>query len=264
MNGLSRLRRLALVATASIVVVHAPHAAAQVPIFEPTRVEAAPDGAPPIHALPAPPPESAPPAAPPATSAPARRVSPERPSAPSPAKTDHIADQQAFEEPASDSEQQLRDHEYAPRRHRWYGWQTLIADGSSLVLLLAAATISQNRGSDPDFLVAAGLLGYEFAPGIVHFAHGNTGRGFASFGLRLGMPLAGAFVGVATASGCDDYLCETQGAAIGLLLGMGGAIALDAAVFAYEDRRSRIARAPIVPLFAISPRQTWLGIGGKL
>lgn len=153
--------------------------------------------------------------------------------------------------------------EPAPRRG-WYGWQTLIVDGASLSALVLGAGLSNGDG-DAGGLVALGLLGYEFGPGIVHFVHRNPGRGFASMGLRLGMPLAGAFFGASAASNCDGFLCEAEGAAAGLLLGMAGAIALDAALFAYDEQPVKSPRMGWwVPRLAVTPRRAWIGIAGSL
>jgi hypothetical protein len=67
------------------------------------------------------------------------------------------------------------------------------------------------------------------------------------------------------ASGCDDNLCEAGGAGAGILIGMGAAIAIDAAVFAYDDaRRSSGRRQGLVPLVSLAPHQAWLGVGGDL
>jgi hypothetical protein len=109
-------------------------------------------------------------------------------------------------------------------------------------------------------------LGYEFGPGIVHFVHRNPGRGFASFGVRLGMPLAGAFLGASLFSNCDGYNCEQDGAGAGFLLGMAGAIAIDAAVFAYDDRRAPPTHVGprLVPLASLRPGRAWVGFGGEL
>jgi hypothetical protein len=274
---LSLLRRFALLAPALVTFAQLSHASAQLPVFGPLELEPTPaPEAPPVaeSAAPeiAPAPVSPVPPTPPRTPQPARQHapgaarSPDQPSAPSPAKTDHIAEQTAIDD--LDAELEEDDAEYdeaGERRRRWYGWQTLIVDGCAVGLLLTAAAIEGSGGNgDTDVLVATALLGYEFAPGIIHFTHRNTGRGFASFGLRLGMPLAGAFLGAATSSGCDEFLCEAQGAAIGTLLGVAGAMAIDAAVFAYEDTRPRRLEARLVPVLGISQREAWLGIGGQL
>jgi len=153
----------------------------------------------------------------------------------------------------------------APRRV-WYGWQTLVVDAAGLSGLVLSAALSDSGASDSDVgaLATFGLLSYELGPGIVHFVHRNPGRGFASFGMRLGLPLAGAFVGASVSSNCDGFLCEADGAAAGLLLGMGGAIAIDAAVFAYDDRRPSRARAKLVPVASFVPGRAWLGLAGEL
>ena len=160
-----------------------------------------------------------------------------------------------------------------PRR-KWYGWQTLTADGASFAALTVAAVLSDRaaRGSDEKGvssnakgLVWFGLLGYELAPGIVHFLHRNPGRGFASMGLRLGMPLAGFFLGASAASSCSSLACEESGAGLGVLLGMAGAIAIDAAVLAYDDPKKQSPRGlSLTPLVAVAPHQAWLGLGGEL
>jgi hypothetical protein len=151
-----------------------------------------------------------------------------------------------------------------PRR-TWYGWQTLLVDGVALSAVLLGAGLDR-AGNDGGVVTAFGLLGYELGPGIVHFVHRNPGRGFASFGVRLGMPLAGAFLGASFSSNCDGYRCEEDGAAAGFLLGMAGAIAIDAAVFAYDDRRPRAQRAALglVPLASLQPGRAWIGFGGEL
>jgi hypothetical protein len=155
----------------------------------------------------------------------------------------------------------------APRR-TWYGWQTLIVDGAALSALLLGAAID-GSGTDGGNVALLGLLGYEFGPGIVHFVHRNPGRGFASFGVRLGMPLTGAFLGASVSSNCDGYRCEADGAALGFLLGMAGAIAIDAAVFAYDERRPSAERATRAssswaPLVSVQPGRAWVGVGGRL
>lgn len=154
-----------------------------------------------------------------------------------------------------------------PRR-RWYGWQTLVSDGAATLCFITAGTLgSADHERASQALAWLGLLGYEFAPGIVHFAHGHPGRGFASMGVRFGMPLAGAFVGASAASGCNGYECEAGGAALGLLAGMGGAIAMDAAVFAYDAAGSGTPAAPVAgltPLVLVTPGRTWFGLWGRL
>jgi hypothetical protein len=252
----------------------APSAWAQLPVFAEPPPEPEP-GPPPAAVEPVPPPaatEAPPPAAteaplppPPPPPAPAASPAPSAASsAPPPARTDHLASQGA-QLPARE-EEEVDDADLRRPRRSWYGWQTLTADGASMLLLLAgAATASSDAAGDSgDTMVTMGLVGYEFAPGIIHFAHGNPGRGFASFGIRLGMPIAGIILGAASASGCDGFECEAGGAALGLLLGMGGAMALDAAVFAYDDPERASDAARVLPLVGVTSSAAWIGLGGRL
>jgi hypothetical protein len=268
-----RLVRLALLASAVSLLSYAGPASAQLPIFR-----APPEAASAEPVAPAPPAE-----APPAVPAPAEPLpaAPEPPPGvvtppvpgigPAPAKADVITDPNARRAAeariARDDADDVDDADDAERR-RWYGWQTLVADGASFASLLVSASLngqSSTSGDIADTLAWSGLLGYEFAPGIIHFVHRNPGRGFASFGLRLGMPLAGAFVGASVASGCNTNLCEASGAGIGALLGMAGAIAIDAAVFAYDDpKHSSPHRLSLLPVVSVTPQQAWIGLAGRL
>jgi hypothetical protein len=233
----------------------APPSQAQLPLF-------APDGAaePAVESPPAA--DPAPPEAPLApTSTPPAAASSS--TALAPAKVEAIG----FGEHPYDDDEDDDPTELAPRR-TWYGWQTLVVDGAALSALLAGAAVNRgaSSGSEGSVVAVVGLLTYELGPGIVHFVHRNPGRGFASFGVRLGMPLTGAFLGASFSSNCDSYRCEDDGAAAGALLGMVGAIAIDAAVFAYDDRRSRAshARPRFVPLASFQPGRAWVGLGGEL
>jgi hypothetical protein len=49
------------------------------------------------------------------------------------------------------------------------------------------------------------------------------------------------------------------------LIGMAGAVALDAAVFAYDDAKPPFGRhLGLVPLVSVTPRLAWFGVGGDL
>lgn len=244
-------------------------AAAQIPVVvAPASAEAEPapgDALPADPAVPVAPAPTAPAPLPEPPPAPSGTLPPPSASQPSPARADRLkepsgpADDAAFEDEEDDEEGSSTE---MPRR-TWYGWQTLTADGISTLLFITAASQS-GSGDAGEALVWASLLGYEFAPGIVHFAHKNPGRGFASFGIRLGMPLAGAFVGAAAASGCTGYLCEADGVGVGFLLGMGGAIAIDAAVLAYDYPESRRGTARVRPVVSIAPGRAFVGLSGEL
>jgi len=260
MNGLSqRLACLVLLASASSLLSYASRAFAQLPVFVPEPVPTSEPA--PVVPAPALAPSNLPPAppAPPSAGVPGDTLS-----GPAPAKAEVITARPAVDAP-SDDPQDLDDGvDDAHERRRWYGWQTLVADGISVSSVLLGAQRS-SADSEGQTFFWLGLLGYEVAPGIVHFVHRNPGRGFASMGIRLGLPLAGVFIGASLASNCNRNLCEADGAGIGALLGMAGAIAIDAAVFSYDDaRRSPGPRAGLVPLLALTPQQALIGVGGQL
>jgi len=142
------------------------------------------------------------------------------------------------------------------KRHRkrgahWYGWQTLTVDGGTLLggTVLAAA--------DPRAGAAVIIGGYLIGPPIVHFAHGQIGRGFGDLGIRVGAPVVLGTVGYLVFHRDGDLF--DSGGAVGLVLGFGfgvlGAIAVDAAVLAYEPREDEDedANARAVRRHAIRP-----------
>lgn len=271
-----RFERLAWVASLSLLLV-AGAAHAQLPIQAPAPATEAPPSTPEpaLSAAPAAASEPSPPAgaelppapeAPPgASAAPAPRPTSDGAAAPVPARSELLTDRSnGAPEPLLDDGDA---GELGPRR-TWYGWQTLTADGTSLALVLvgaAAANSERSGGDDGSNIAALGLLSYAFTPGIIHFVHRNPGRGFASFGVRIGLPIAAGMLGAALASGCNEYLCESEGAAIGGLLGVGGAIAIDAAVFAYDDRKPRLPSVGgLSPLVLIGHNRALVGVGGAL
>lgn len=124
---------------------------------------------------------------------------------------------------------------------RWYGEQTLIADGAAFGLVLAGVAAETKP------LTTAGALTYLFAPMAIHFIHGNVGQGFGSLAIRafappllclIGLPI-GAIAGSSQGNSIGDQFSNGVGGAflgcaVGALIGYGGSIALDAAVFAYD------------------------------
>jgi len=281
-----RLVRLLLLASATWLLSPASPAFAQVPVFPtatpdastpaPASVPAEPGppaepGAP-AELVPAAPAAPLPPAPPGPPGPPGLAPAPSPGTSPAPAKAALITEPGARKAAEARRDQDADDEgdEAADlaARPRWYGWQTLTADGVSLAALLVSASLDSQgsgNGSAGVGLTWLGLAGYEAAPGIIHFAHKNPGRGFASLGLRLGMPLAGAYAGASVASGCNTNLCEANGAAIGILLGMAGAIAIDAAVFAFDDPKTKALRSlGVQPFFSVTRRQAWVGLRGQL
>lgn len=167
-----------------------------------------------------------------------------------------------------------------PRYERtWYGYQTLIADGISVGLLVAG--VSAKSGG----LVAAGYTGFVLGTPIVHMVHGNIGPGFGSIGLRLLLPViglgVGAIVGVISGGTSGSGAFErfgsgangaVNGAVVGGLIGAGGSALIDAAGFAYakervDDHPITLAPRPrtftLAPSFNVQRHYASLGVAGQ-
>jgi hypothetical protein len=147
----------------------------------------------------------------------------------------------------------------------WYGWQTLLADGAALTLALGSAGLdASGRGDAAGALGFLGGLTYVVASPVVHFEHDQTGKGLASLGLRLVMPLLGVLVGVGVVSDCHGDACDAGAgiAALGIAL---SPIAIDAALLAYAPRPAAYAapRAVLTPAFMLNQGELRLGVAGQ-
>jgi hypothetical protein len=114
---------------------------------------------------------------------------------------------------------------------RWYGWQTIIVDTTSLVVVPRVYLDTER-----DAHLAAGLVGYGVvAPGL-HAVHGSVGKTFGSFALRASFPYIGGAIGKSTAecSGGFDF-CPWVEEMVGMWLGAVHAAALDAAWLAWDE-----------------------------
>jgi hypothetical protein len=139
-----------------------------------------------------------------------------------------------------------------------YRLQTLAADGLALALLVAAAN---SHGSDGDKTAQLGLGTYLLGAPLVHAAHGRTSRALGSLAMRVGIPIAAAYVGAGLASrndSCSDCNDSALGGAVfGLMLGMVTAATLDTALLAKGDE------LPAPPRFApsVAPTQGGMSFG---
>lgn len=112
---------------------------------------------------------------------------------------------------------------------RWYGWQTLAADGAAL-LLLGTAVDATSEGP----LILSGVT-YLFAAPVIHAVHGRSGAAFGSLALRMGAPIAGAAIGASQCNGGEgEELRCIEPVVFGAMAGIAAAIALDAALLARE------------------------------
>jgi len=142
-------------------------------------------------------------------------------------------------EPSKDERASIReDTELAtstrePETH-WYGWETLTVDAVSVAAMP---------------LAGVGVAGYLVGAPIVHAAHDRWGAAAASLGLRVALPIAGAYAGVALANcgnsqrASEDW-CGLGEAVLGLGVGMLAAIVIDAAVLGYERAPAAQASEP--------------------
>jgi hypothetical protein len=147
-------------------------------------------------------------------------------------------------------------------QERWYGWQTLTTDGASVVLLLAAAATADS-GRATGALGALSLGGYLLGGPVVHLVHDNPGRALGSFALRGGLPIVLGAVGVQLED-CEDgeFFCGVGGAVIGGLLGIVGAIVIDASVLARDEVPVEASGLPDVGV-SIGRDQVFIVTGGS-
>lgn len=128
----------------------------------------------------------------------------------------------------------------APRRS--YAKHTLVVDAAALGAVLLGAA------SDEGAMLGLGAAAYFFGAPIVHVAHRQGGRAWASIGLRVGLPLGGVLAGMVLACGGDVAGdCAVGGAAVGGLLGVAGAVTLDASVLARKPLPARKAGVAVTP-----------------
>jgi hypothetical protein len=103
----------------------------------------------------------------------------------------------------------------------WYGWQSLIGIIPSHLFIVAATL------TPLDALGYIGALGHCLTSPIVHWVHGNVGRGFLSLGLNTGLPAIGLY---------GLLESRSEGFAIALLsIGMIGWPVIDTALLSYEE-----------------------------
>jgi hypothetical protein len=153
----------------------------------------------------------------------------------------------------------------------WYGYQTLATDGVALALLIPAA----GGGAGTSGFGVGSLAMYGLGAPIVHFAHGQIGKGFLDLGLRAAIPIATTGIGLGIGSAIpannqnawlDTNNHALEGGAIGLVLGPIIAVVVDAAVLANEPAAKDGARDPeprpapqsasLQPSFGVAPEKT--------
>jgi len=150
------------------------------------------------------------------------------------------------------------------KRKVWYSNYIYAVDGISLSLLILGAALSDSQSDTGENLGKLGVAGYLLAAPIVHWTQGEVGSGFASFGLRMGLPTGGLLLGAATCIAADyrnNDRCVAL-VALGALAGIITAPLVDAKVFAYKEVTEKTGLR-LAPVFNVTPRQASLGFGGS-
>ncbi|HKP58618.1 MAG TPA: hypothetical protein VJV78_17955 [Polyangiales bacterium] len=172
----------------------------------------------------------------------------------------------------------VRTPEHEPLPHAehgtlWYGWQTLTADGLSLLAVPVAG---------------AGVFSFLIATPIIHIAHGQASASAVSVGMRVvgtvlpaGLWLSNCFEldlsgtsllgdgstrssSQASSSSSSDPICDAVLPGL-FFVGLVGSITLDAAVFAYEPvPDAREEHAVIVPWYDAAASRGGVMLRGHL
>lgn len=157
-----------------------------------------------------------------------------------------------------------------PLEKEWYGWQGLIFDAAAIGIFVGG------WAADDGKIVGAGWFTYILGAPITHWAHLNVGKGFADFGLRVGIPVAGFLVGglLGFGGGVDGDGAfrnfgphsngPVVGAVIGGAIGTVAASALDAFVLAYTKPKPVESASWLTwqPTVDLRPGRGTVGVGG--
>jgi hypothetical protein len=157
--------------------------------------------------------------------------------------------------------------QYVDQRRRWYGWQLLIFDGAVLSAL-GIGTAADIRGDAATALGFSLGLVFDVAPPIVHAVHHRGGMGWASFGVRSGLPFA-VLLSTVLLSSCrdpfDNRCLNTTSANVSAFLGLAAASAIDVSLFAWDAPATRTPSQATLqwsPVFTPRPDGGSLGVVG--
>jgi hypothetical protein len=155
-----------------------------------------------------------------------------------------------------------REHERPPRRY--YGWQTFtVVSISASFFATGIAIISDEESPVGTGLMIAGISGYALGPPIVHWAHGNIGKGFASLAMHGAIPASTTLVGFAAGCGGGDFGACIVGTFIGWQVGILIPPLVDGTLLAWDDADDAVDVAGARPSrgLRIAPVATPGGIG---
>jgi hypothetical protein len=148
-----------------------------------------------------------------------------------------------------------------------YRNQILLASALGVGAFLGGAAAEGPDGRDTsasDALFAVGGITTFIVPPIIHFAHGELGRGGGSFGVRYGLAGIGALVGMSAYSCNEDeeFLCKMNGIGPGMLVGVAIASLIDAFAIAKQPTSEEPKRRG--PLRVFQPVVTTTNGGGQV
>ena len=148
----------------------------------------------------------------------------------------------------------------SPAPRPWYGYQTLAADGLSLLVALGGLR------ADTGVVSTIGMGGFALGGPIIHLVHHNYLAAGGSLALRVGAPFLFGFVG-SQMENCgpnSGWFCGVAGAVIGGSLGILTASIIDAAVLAHEPEEAYATAPSLLPSVGLSfaHNQPALSLGG--
>jgi hypothetical protein len=154
----------------------------------------------------------------------------------------------------------------------WYGWQTLTSFGVSTTLLVTSFAVS---AAPLVITLPLSIGGFVLGGPIVHWANGNTAKGFISLGMTLGGSAVGTAIAAAAicAGGCSGDsggLAFFSGGAIGGGVAVLVSTILDVSLLAYGQRQAPLDQAAarqqrpiaLLPTLDIRRDRTTVGLMG--
>ena len=151
----------------------------------------------------------------------------------------------------------------------WYGLPILAIDVAAIGAFVGGALEFDHSADMGGALMLTGIGGYVLGGPIVHFSERRTGKGVASFALRVMAPPTGAALGALVGSAfdsCHSDSCDPTGLAVGAILGFIGGLlvgsAVDNAVLALKPATSRQMTLLVLPIYKPTTGQTGLALRG--
>lgn len=147
-----------------------------------------------------------------------------------------------------------------------YRDQILIASAIGVGSFIGGGLAEEPGGGDTpasNALFAIGGISMMFAPPIIHFAHGEIGRGLGSLGIRYALGSVGAWVAMSMYE-CDeehDWFCKLDALGPGMLVGVSVASLIDA--FAMTEQRTYRTRGRVLaPVVSATSDGGRIGLAG--